>query len=225
VQKVQPQRFSPCLIDMPEKTKQVVRSGQRNQLLGEKPPALENCWPVRRSPFVLFPAAHSMPALDDAAFEACYRRVFPIVLAKCRRMLRGHADALDVTQEVFIRLWEHRELVEDHRALTAWLYRTSTRLVIDRARLRQLSQASEFALQTLVGESHDEFPDARLASRRQLQVVFREFPDQELHAAILNRFDRLTHPEIAEVMGVSERTVRRLLARFDERASTLKESA
>jgi len=43
--------------------------------------------------------------------------------------------------------------------------------------------------------------------------------------AILSRFDRLTHPEIAEVMGISERTVRRLLSRFDERVSTLKEKA
>lgn len=51
-----------------------------------------------------------MPPLDGASFEDCHRRVFPLVLAKCRRMLRGHADAMDVTQEVFLRLWKHREL-------------------------------------------------------------------------------------------------------------------
>jgi RNA polymerase sigma-70 factor (ECF subfamily) len=166
-----------------------------------------------------------MPPLDGASFEACYRRIFPVVLAKCRRMLRGHADAHDIAQEVFMRLWKHRDLVKDHQALTAWLYRTSTRLVIDRARQRRLSQASELSLQSLVDEASAELADARLASRRQLQTLFREFPDQELEAAILGRFDRLTHPEIAEVMGVSERTVRRLLTRFDERVSTLKESA
>jgi len=166
-----------------------------------------------------------MPAFDGASFEACYRRIFPVVLAKCRRMLRGHADASDVAQEAFIRLWKHRDLVEDHQALTAWLYRTSTRLVIDRARQRALSETSELSLQSLVGEGSDDFPDALLASRRQLQTLFREFPDQELEAAILNRFDRLTHPEIAEVMAVSERTVRRLLTRFDERVSTLKETS
>jgi len=166
-----------------------------------------------------------MPPLDGVSFEACYRRTFPVVLAKCRRMLRGHADANDVAQEVFIRLWKHRDLVEDHQALTAWLYRTSTRIVIDRGRQRKLSQESELSLQALTSEGSQDFPEARLASRRQLQALFREFPDQELEAAILNRFDRLTHPEIAEVMNVSERTVRRLLTRFDERVSTLKESA
>lgn len=41
-----------------------------------------------------------------------------------------------------MRLWNHRELVEDHAALTAWQYRAATRLVIDRARQRALSQES-----------------------------------------------------------------------------------
>ena len=107
-----------------------------------------------------------MPALDDAAFEACYRRVFPLVLAKCRRMLRGDTDALDLTQEVFVRLWKHRELVQDHAALTAWLYRTSTRLVIDRARQRALSQENVFHLALELGEPQRVDSEARYSSRR-----------------------------------------------------------
>lgn len=166
-----------------------------------------------------------MPTLDGASFEDCYRRVFPLVLAKCRRMLRGHSDATDVAQEVFVRLWKHRDLVQDQQALTAWLYQTSTRLVIDRARQRTLSQESLFHLQTMAHGAGDEHSEDRFASRQRLRTVVTDFPPQELEAAILNRFDRLTHPEIAEVMGVGERTVRRLLGRFDERVSTLRESA
>lgn len=164
-----------------------------------------------------------MPPLDGASFEACYRRAFPLVLAKCRRMLRGHADARDVTQEVFVRLWKHRELVHDHQALTAWLYQTSTRIVIDRARQRALTQESLHHLQTVVfAEGVDS--EEQFSTRQRLRVVS-EFPARELEAAILSRFDRLTQPEIAEVMGVAERTVRRLLNRFDERSRTLEESA
>jgi len=166
-----------------------------------------------------------MPPLDGASFEDCYRRVFPLVLAKCRRMLRGHTDATDVAQEVFVRLWKHRELVQDQQSLTAWLYQTSTRLVIDRARQRTLSRESLFHLQTMALGEGDEHSEERFMSRQDLRTVVSDFPAKELEAAILNRFDRLTHPEIAEVMGVGERTVRRLLGRFDERVSTLRESA
>jgi RNA polymerase sigma-70 factor, ECF subfamily len=165
-----------------------------------------------------------MSPLDGASFEDCYRRVFPLVLAKCRRMLRGHADATDVAQEVFLRLWKHRELILDQQALTAWLYQTSTRLVIDRARRRTLGRESLLHLQTVALGEGDDDSEQRFVSRQDLRKV-ENFPAKELEAAILNRFDRLTHPEIAEVMGVGERTVRRLLNRFDERVSTLRESA
>jgi RNA polymerase sigma-70 factor, ECF subfamily len=165
-----------------------------------------------------------MPPLDGASFEDCYRRVFPLVLAKCRRMLRGHSDATDVAQEVFLRLWQHRELIQDQQALTAWLYQTSTRLVIDRARRRTLSRESLLHLETVALGEAEQSSEERFVSRQDLRAVV-GFPAKELEAAMLNRFDRLTHPEIAEVMGVGERTVRRLLTRFDERASTLRESA
>jgi RNA polymerase sigma-70 factor, ECF subfamily len=165
-----------------------------------------------------------MPPLDSAAFEDCYRRVFPLVLAKCRRMLRGNADATDVAQEVFMRLWKHRELIDDPLALTGWLYRASTRLVIDRARQRTLSDESLKYLQSLTG-AEDDTSAERFTSRRQLRLITTDFPEKELEVAILSRFDRLPHSEIADVMGIGERTVRRLLGRFDERVQVLKENA
>ena len=166
-----------------------------------------------------------MPPLDDAQFDGCYRRVFPMVLAKCRRMLKGDADANDVAQEVFVRLWKHRELVQDQQALVAWLYRTSTRLVIDRARQRSLSQENLAHLHGVLGPDVASDTEARFVSRAQLRSVLSSCPEAELEAAILNRVDRLTQPEIAELMGVGERTVRRLLGRFDERTGSLQETA
>lgn len=166
-----------------------------------------------------------MPPLDGATFEAAYRRVFPLVLAKCRRMLRGHADAADVAQEVFLRLWKQRDLIQDAQGLTAWLYQTSTHLVIDRARRNALSRESLIYLQIVALGEDDLRYEERLESRQDLRIVMDDFPAKELEAAILNRLDRLTHPEVAEVMGLGERTVRRLLSRFDERASTLRRSA
>lgn len=123
-----------------------------------------------------------------------------------------------------MRLWKNRELIEDPLALTGWLYRASTRLVIDRARQRKLSDESLAHLQSLTG-SVDDASDDRFASRRQLLSITTDFPAKELEVAILSRFDNLTHREIADVMGIGERTVRRLLERFDERVRALKESA
>jgi len=166
-----------------------------------------------------------MPPLDDASFEGSYRRVFPVILAKCRRMLKGDSDAHDLAQEVFVRLWKHRELVQDPMALTAWLYRTATHLAIDRARKRAFSQENLTHLHGILQSDIARDSEARLASREQLRNVLTSCSEQELEAALLNRVDRLTQPEVATLMGVGERTVRRLLDRFDERTSVLRETA
>ena len=165
-----------------------------------------------------------MPPLDGASFEDSYRQVFPLVLAKCRRMLRGHADAHDVAQEVFVRLWKHRQLIDDQGALLGWLYLTSTRLVIDRARQRKLSQESLAHLADLVAGQPSQAGEERFASRQELRSLLSDVPAKELEAAMLNRLDRLNHREVGQVLGVAERTVRRLLERFDERVGASRES-
>ena len=83
-----------------------------------------------------------MAELTHLAFDETYRRVFPMILNKCRRMMSDVAEAQDLAQEVFVRLWRSRETIAEPRALTAWLYRTCTRLAIDRAASERRSNRS-----------------------------------------------------------------------------------
>ncbi len=50
-----------------------------------------------------------------------------------------------------------------------------------------------------------------------LERIAGRAPARELEVAILSRLDELTQEEIAEVTGMSSRTVRRLLRKFDSR--------
>lgn len=129
-------------------------------------------------------------------------------------MLGDADEAQDVAQETFIRFWSARLLEEDPRRQLAWLYRTCTRLAIDLLRRRRSRpQASDALLESLPG------PDAAKTAelRDELARMAQRVPKNELEVALLSRLDRLTHPEIAEVIGTSERSVRRMLSRFDAR--------
>jgi len=168
-----------------------------------------------------------MAELTHLAFDETYRRVFPMILNKCRRMMSDLAEAQDLAQEVFVRLWRSRQSIAEPRALTAWLYRTCTRLAIDRARSRGRQDQVLAFLDGGGGEAADAAadPERRSASRRALAEVAARIPERELEAALLSRVDGLNHAEIAEVVGVGERTVRRLLSRFEERVATLRAAA
>lgn len=155
--------------------------------------------------------------MPDDAIDAAYRRYFPLVRAKCRRMLGDPEEAQDVAQEAFMRLWEAGLAANDPRTATAWIFRTCTRLAIDRLRRRRFepSPPCDEAGPDLEGAVH---------ARRELERIARDVPRSELAIVCLSRLDGLTHAEIAEVEGVSDRTVRRLLARFNERLARLGEA-
>lgn len=125
-------------------------------------------------------------------------------------MLGDGDEANDVAQETFIRFWKWEGArTGDARSALSWLYRTATHLSVDRLRQRAMhGRAVPMATETSSLE-------AATASRQLLARVTAQASEEELQAAVLNRLDGLTQPEVAKVMNISERTVRRLLERFD----------
>jgi RNA polymerase sigma-70 factor (ECF subfamily) len=151
--------------------------------------------------------------LAAAQIEQTYRQYFQIVRAKCARMLRDPAEAQDVAQETFARLWIHRADIADSQAVTAWLYRTSTRLAVDSYRRNRALEALDPGREA----GRPAGGADRLDAVRLLERIAGRVPARELEVAILSRLDELTQEEIAEVTGMSSRTVRRLLRKFDGR--------
>jgi RNA polymerase sigma-70 factor (ECF subfamily) len=161
-----------------------------------------------------------MEEVPEQAVESAYRRYFAVISNKCARMLGDSQEATDVAQETFARLWERRLTLRDPLAITAWIYRTSTRLAIEH--LRRRARAGEDAnglAESALAAADD--PEARAHTRRLLVRLSRELSEQEIEVAVLSYVDELTQPEIAEVLDCSERTVRRVLARIDERTRKL----
>ncbi len=145
--------------------------------------------------------------------ERWYHGYFALIREKCRRMLGDRDEAQDLAQDTFIRLWRAQLPLGDARTVTTWIYKTATRLAIDRLRARTVREAHP------PSEDVDPGPFGLVSARRRIVGLAGSVPADELAAAVLDRLDGLTHAECAEVLGVSERTVRRLLERFDARVA------
>ncbi|NMO16918.1 RNA polymerase sigma factor [Pyxidicoccus fallax] len=154
--------------------------------------------------------------------EEAYQAYFPRIREKCRRMMQNTGDAEDVAQETFVRLWQAGLQDAPPRRVVGWVYRTSTRLAIDRMRRRRA--AAEFSCEETLLRLATAVPlEREVAQREALARLVGQLPADELEAVFLHRLDRLTQPELAEVLQISERTVRRLLSRFEERLEKLRE--
>jgi RNA polymerase sigma-70 factor (ECF subfamily) len=155
-------------------------------------------------------------------FPATYARLWGPIRAKCQRLLGATAAADDVAQEAFLRLWQSGPPLggeTELRHVLAWLYLTSTRLCLDSLRRSRALVPLADVLDVSCAVS----PDAVLAARSAIAALCHRASPEQLSAALLARVDGLSQPEVALVLGVSERTVRRLLEAFDQHGQGLRQ--
>jgi RNA polymerase sigma-70 factor (ECF subfamily) len=146
---------------------------------------------------------------------------------KCRRLLGQAEEAEEAAHESFARLLQAGPAWTDERdtrVVMAWLYKTCTRLCIDRLRKRR-KLAGQAELDAPVAGAmlgcRASIEDA-LTARRLVARMSAEVAPDELEAVVLCRVDGLSQPEASAVLGVSDRTVRRLLERFDASTAQLR---
>jgi RNA polymerase sigma-70 factor (ECF subfamily) len=161
---------------------------------------------------------------DAQTLLGIYQRFVAPVRLKCRRILGQTEEAEEVTHDAFLRLLqEGPRWIEDRDTpvVMAWLYKTSTRLCIDRIRRRKEVGAPDTDDSSASLRCHSSMEQA-LGARRLLAQVTTSASADALAVVVLCRIDGLTQPEAAAILTISERTVRRLLDQFDDDTAHLR---
>ncbi|HUU42807.1 MAG TPA: sigma-70 family RNA polymerase sigma factor [Planctomycetota bacterium] len=159
---------------------------------------------------------------DLLAFRKLVRRNEGIVLNLAYRYLSDHAEAEDVVQEVFLKVYGAAESYQPRAKFTTWVYRITVNVCLNRLRAARTRRgvpldASDEDEPTLeLAEAGAEAPSARL-EREELETKVREamakLPGAQRTAVLLRRFDELSYEQIAEVMETTVAAVKSLLAR------------
>ena len=143
------------------------------------------------------------------------------VFAQAYHMLRNRADAEDVTQEAFVRLWRIApEWKQDQAQVTTWLYRVVANLCTDRLRKMRMAALDE------APEPADPNPSAGRTLQEQTRVdaLYRaldDLPDRQRQAVSMRHLDGLANPEIAGEMQLSVEAVESLIARGKQKLKAL----
>ena len=99
--------------------------------------------------------------------DAYQARVFGFV----RRMVKNEEDALDVTQEVFIKAYRNMARFDGRCSLRTWLFRIAHNLCIDRARRAKRAPVETSLEPRQINEEPLEFPDDRWDPERLAMLV------------------------------------------------------
>jgi RNA polymerase sigma-70 factor (ECF subfamily) len=148
---------------------------------------------------------------DNDAFELLVRRKTSKVYALCYRVIGNAEDAKDISQLVFIKLWENIEKYDSSFTFDTWLYRMVTNVAIDFMRNKQSRENAVNSNLRLVKTSSDP-EQGVVVQRKEIEGVFNTVasclsPKQKT-IFVMNQMDDLPSAEIAKILGCRESTVR-----------------
>lgn len=152
-----------------------------------------------------------MRALYQQAIDQHRHRVFSFA----HYSLRVREDAEDVTQEVFIKLWQHWQKI-DHAKLGGWLMRVAHNSVIDHVRKQRPQQANldRYAeVEDQAGELSDAIHLDQNSFKRQLQLAIKSLDDPFRSIVIMRDIQGMSYEEIQGSLELSASQVKVYLHR------------
>lgn len=150
---------------------------------------------------------------EAAAFRILTERHIASVTGIARRMLRDDAEAEDVAQEAFLRLWRAGSSLEIGNAgVRPWLRRVVSNLCIDRVRGRKrLTVVEELPEQAESPRQQAVLEEREMQAR--VDAALKKLPERQRLALTLFQFEGLSQSEVGAEMGISDEAVESLLAR------------
>ena len=161
---------------------------------------------------------------DRGAAQQLTEQLMQKIHAHAYYRLGNIADAEDVTQEAFLKLWKVApNWKQDKAQVSTWLYRVVSNLCKDRYRRTTLEGTAS------IEEPTDEATSPTYGLEEQyrqkaLYAAMSALPEGQRLAVQLRHIDELTNPQIAEIMGVSVEAIESLVARGKRKLTKILQS-
>ena len=149
---------------------------------------------------------------DQAAFEELYDAVAPRVFGLVKRVVRDPAQSQEVTQEVFLEIWQQAARYDTDRGRAmSWIMVIAHRKAVDRVRAAQASTNRD--LRQGIKEYQESYDDVaqsvetKMESERVRQAL-ETLTSAQQEAIRLAYYGGYTHQEVAELLKIPVGTVK-----------------
>jgi RNA polymerase sigma-70 factor (ECF subfamily) len=169
---------------------------------------------------------------DTRAFGILVERYMRRAYYAALGLVGSSEDALDLSQEAFVRAFRARHTIDPDRPFYAWLYQIIRRLCFNhtrdrRTRRRGIQAAGDWLVEQASARTACMSPDRALEqaeAKRRVAAALESLSDRDREVLVLKEFEGLRYREIAEILGVPIGTVmsrlysarRRLAAALEE---------
>ncbi len=160
----------------------------------------------------------------EALYAQLYEKYEQAIYAYVYRMLGDAEDALDFTQDAFVKAYRKlpETLAKGNFQGQAWLYRIATNVCLDQLRHRKLLkwQAWESFVSLFhpsqIARDNPERDAMQAETKGEVEVVLEKLSERYRVALVLREYHGMGYEEIAEIMGTTRTAVKTLLLRARE---------
>jgi RNA polymerase sigma-70 factor (ECF subfamily) len=161
---------------------------------------------------------------SEGGFEEFVRRYQRPISAYVYRMVGDYEAALDLTQEIFMKVYGSLERYRAEFKFSTWIYKIAHNAAVDHLRrtsareqpLIKGAEGDQYELPIESGKISPEVESERKERRQEIEAVVRTLPTAYRELIILRHAQDLTYEEIVEVTGLPLGTVKNRLFRARE---------
>ena len=149
-----------------------------------------------------------MKAGDRESFNQVFRHYYSPMVRFCIRYVADSDIASEIVQDLFVKLWSNREKISFNTSFESYMLtsvRNSAITYINKERAH-----NEAHLRVFSEESDNTDPSETLQSNNleeSYRQILKDMPDKRREVFLASRYDGLKYSEIAEKLGISQKTV------------------
>ncbi|MFT3979369.1 MAG: RNA polymerase sigma factor [Ferruginibacter sp.] len=158
---------------------------------------------------------------NDAVFTAIVERCQGMVFNTVLSIVQNNEDAEDVTQEVFIEVYENIGEFRQEAQLKTWVYRIAVNKALDWEKRKKRQKHGGLLKRIFSVKEEDEpmsfeHPGAQLDNKEKTTVLFsalKKLPEKQQVAFTLHKIEGLPYSEVANIMETTVNAVESLMVR------------
>lgn len=158
----------------------------------------------------------SVPSGDSGhsltTFEAFFRRHEREIFGYLWRMTGDEQAAYDLSQEAFVRAWQHFDRIATYDRPAAWLFRVATNLALTHQRRTAAPVGAAQPFSTTTDPSVSD-PSWQLAESDAIRTTLLALPPQQRAALVLREVYGFSCAEVAETLGITLAAAKMTLSR------------
>lgn len=160
---------------------------------------------------------------DESAFKAIVQQWQDMVYNTILGIVQNETEAEDLSQDVFIKVFENISSFKGDSKFSTWLYRIATTTALDH--LRSKKRKKRFGFIFSLGESEENetnripdfhHPGVKLDNKERANVLFRaisKLPDNQKVAYTLHKLEGMSYRDISQVLDTTVSAVESLMSR------------